>query len=823
MVALSDRYVIGSWEDDIPQVSPEDARFLGGKAIGLLSIPRNWVPPFLLLTQRFRIAWDRQPSASNILMQIPDGRGIVQRFLEIASEEGSRILVRSNSPHELGFSSRGAFRSIPAIAAKDELFTAVDEVFQQSADLFAVLQIAIEPGLPGHMSNERRVTPRRSLWLIEDSDGRFRQERIEAPKSDQAPTSLLATTESELLQVLRHTAGYLQTLGDGYFHCEWIWNRKRVWIVQADSVPLPSGDLAANRYLRGADLWPLEFRPEWHGLKHFSKVEEGKWRKLRRTRIFAKCGLPTADVYLLSGDDWKSGGGAKNVELASDLERFCQHLVVVRCDVNDENYTFLPTSPPSRDPIVLLKFMEQAFGAKSVPDFDWAFLMANLVPARVSAMVQAFPSAERIRVDALWGFPDGLLHFPHDSYFFYPNEGRFERTINYKGLCLLFEDGAWTYSEVGRPEDWESTLANDEVETLSRWALQLAKELNQQVQLMALARIGGLRGPGACLPWHYTNFEIPRYTESVRKFPMTKELRLLKSFDDLDSESVQGSTVRAYVLRPNPHLLRDTEFLKAVGEFVARHNAPLYFEGSLLGHSYYVLSNAGAHVVPIVDEPQTETKPYYKLVRDEIPTIIRRAGGLARLRTLSRQDARVFLARKLLEEALEVWSARDSDEIGGELADVLEVLDALREQCDISASEVTAIREKKRKSRGGFDKLIYLEETRPGTLDATRKPGAGPALFADDPPWDGKVSLTQPMDLVVEEFTDDDSIVFRFGVSLLPPVKAVSPFNEIVVSTKGHIISAIYEKDRAILTVAKKKPMPPSNQLTLFEDLNGAD
>jgi predicted house-cleaning noncanonical NTP pyrophosphatase (MazG superfamily) len=132
---------------------------------------------------------------------------------------------------------------------------------------------------------------------------------------------------------------------------------------------------------------------------------------------------------------------------------------------------------------------------------------------------------------------------------------------------------------------------------------------------------------------------------------MTKELKALTTFADLTASFSSDSTVQAYVLRPTPQLMREQQFLEAVGKFVAKQNRPLYFEGSLLGHSYYVLRNAGAHVVPIVDEPVVDTKPYYKLVRDEIPTIIRQAGGLARLRTLSKQDARILLARKLIEEA----------------------------------------------------------------------------------------------------------------------------------------------------------------------------
>ena len=39
---------------------------------------------------------------------------------------------------------------------------------------------------------------------------------------------------------------------------------------------------------------------------------------------------------------------------------------------------------------------------------------------------------------------------------------------------------------------------------MARWALQLAKALDAEVELMVLARVGGVRGPRACLPWHYT-------------------------------------------------------------------------------------------------------------------------------------------------------------------------------------------------------------------------------------------------------------------------------------------------------------------------------
>ena len=48
--------------------------------------------------------------------------------------------------------------------------------------------------------------------------------------------------------------------------------------------------------------------------------------------------------------------------------------------------------------------------------------------------------------------------------------------------------------------------------------------------------------------------------------------------------------------------MRDTGLLESVGQLAARLRLPVYFEGSLLGHSYYLLAKNGARVVPITRE-----------------------------------------------------------------------------------------------------------------------------------------------------------------------------------------------------------------------------
>ena len=115
--------------------------------------------------------------------------------------------------------------------------------------------------------------------------------------------------------------------------------------------------------------------------------------------------------------------------------------------------TLLPTSAANKNPDVLVAFMERAakgFAERGLRDANWAFLLARLVEARASAMVHARPGAQRVQVDALWGFPDGLLHYPHDSWFYDPESGRATERRRYKGHCWLPSDNTWAASEVGR-------------------------------------------------------------------------------------------------------------------------------------------------------------------------------------------------------------------------------------------------------------------------------------------------------------------------------------------------------------------------------------
>lgn len=104
-------------------------------------------------------------------------------------------------------------------------------------------------------------------------------------------------------------------------------------------------------------------------------------------------------------------------------------------------------------------------------------------------------------------------------------------------------------------------------------------------------------------------------------------------------------------------------------------------------------------------------KIYNKLVRDNIPDIIRSDNETPVTRILTEAEYERELYRKLAEECKEVYRAEDSDEACKELADVLEVIRAIANIKGKSLEDIIKLAEDKRNKRGGFSKRVYLEKS----------------------------------------------------------------------------------------------------------------
>lgn len=102
------------------------------------------------------------------------------------------------------------------------------------------------------------------------------------------------------------------------------------------------------------------------------------------------------------------------------------------------------------------------------------------------------------------------------------------------------------------------------------------------------------------------------------------------------------------------------------------------------------------------------TKTYHKLVRDRIPEMIEADGKNCICETLGDEDYIVLLDQKLNEELAEYQESKSIEE----LADLLEVMQAVVKVRGWTMEELERIRADKAVRRGGFEKRILLKEVR---------------------------------------------------------------------------------------------------------------
>jgi predicted house-cleaning noncanonical NTP pyrophosphatase (MazG superfamily) len=97
-----------------------------------------------------------------------------------------------------------------------------------------------------------------------------------------------------------------------------------------------------------------------------------------------------------------------------------------------------------------------------------------------------------------------------------------------------------------------------------------------------------------------------------------------------------------------------------------------------------------------------------KLVRDKIAEfVLNNRGEVLNIRMASPEEHRKLLLDKIVEEAHEVASACNREDLAEELADVLEVIKSIAEKENI-VDLVFSKRASKLLERGGFDKGIVL-------------------------------------------------------------------------------------------------------------------
>jgi len=146
---------------------------------------------------------------------------------------------------------------------------------------------------------------------------------------------------------------------------------------------------------------------------------------------------------------------------------------------------------------------------------------------------------------------------------------------------------------------------------------------------------------------------------------------------------------------------------------------------------------------------------YGKLIRDGIPEIIQADGKKYFSRKIEGSELKDAIGYKILEETYELfeeWKKQDKDGILKESADLLEIVLSGLSQYGIGLEELLEKRMQRQRSRGGFEKGIFLESVG-GEIESNRDAlTKGPGLIFNP------IEKNRLLDIIRSEFIKSDSV-----------------------------------------------------------------
>lgn len=715
------------------EVTPEA---VGWKAYGLSSMPAEWVPRFLVVDAD--CVKDEQ-SMQTLASLLPQG-------LSHARILGAGFKLRSSGTTET-IEYRGRLESASCLS--NEILPTLKRCVapptsQTPSRVHWIVQENVQAQRQGHLSNERRVSKEKRDWvaeveLKEETAGysipiavrRWRDgDRI-------ASHSLDCLSELEISFCLKRVALWAERL-QSRMHFEWVWNGNAIRVVQADVADSTAG--VAPKSLVPHEVPAIAVRE----LSSFSAATDSqfeRYAKLRNARMYRELGYTMPTFYVL--DNPKHVAALLNGDVTEDLDRDLVELtkrpLILRTDgmaIPSEKREMLPRSDELRTPTearewLLGPFKEYAENAH-LRESALCLIGHHFIPSVASAWARAEPGRTFVRIEALWGLPEGLYWYAHDTYEVDTREISVDATTNvnrlsydswerlrYKGTFIAPDgSGRWIPYQTKVPFDWRSSVHRKQwLFEIARATRLIAEREGFPVAVMWFIGNHADATSHAVLPWFHCRSELQEAPKAAprKKLAISRDFKLRNSSDwqILKEHLRAGKRIERVIVEPTDcDLIRNPDFARELAEIAATNNIVIELAGGVLTHAYYILHRNGAQVqCTDLFGAEEEIVEYNKLVRDRIPSSIEARGERVEVLRLGGDALISALRQKLVEEALEAMDAKSGDHLVAELADVEEVIAGLRHALRLPKAQIEAERLDKRRRRGGFEHGYMLTKT----------------------------------------------------------------------------------------------------------------
>ena len=715
---------------------------IGWKAFGLAAIPEDWTLPFFLI------------EAGAVESLISRGeRQLETALASIVSGRGSEVIVRSSGTQET-LLNRGQL--VSSYCTQSEVIPTLRKLVAELAprtdiqNVHWIVQVRVEGRGRGHFSNERRLSYEKRDWILEvephGSSGSYatpvavRQWRDGSLFADDA---LRCASEAQLSLTLKNAAIWAGRFRHR-FHFEWVWDGARVYIVQADQAYDLGGSNPQD--VLTVDVPSIQLSP----LASFRSVNDrdfAQYSKLRNAATYRELGYDMPQFYILEDGAAIEAllNGEVSSDLVSDLMSLTRRPLIIRTDGVDipaDKREMLPRSEELRSVEEAVAWLSKVFPdsirRSEIPSSGLVLIAHHFIPALASAWASSEPGRPIVRVESLWGIPDGLYWFSHDTFEVDTESGRFDKLQPYSGSVLEYakrirykgmfvgpdHEGHWITNKTAVPFDWRPTIRSDLHLSEIAWTTRrIAEREGYPVAVMWFVQSHSRATAHGVMPWFHTRYELQEEPQAAPrgKYRRSRDLHVTTIADWREirnRDHPPRSTERLIVEPHDASLIRDPSFVSELAGFAKERSITIELYGGLLSHAYYMLDRKGVKVECVDLFGQYEdVVEFDKLVRDKVPSVIISKGERAATIKLAGDALIVALKRKLVEEAFEALDTNSGAALVEELADVIEVVYAVAAELGVTLADLDNIRKGKARKRGSFREGIMLVSTgSPGSL-----------------------------------------------------------------------------------------------------------
>lgn len=772
------RPVVWVTQDGINVIDPSAAtiELIGEKAFGLASLPEKWTLPFFVISDKLFNDYISEKNFEEMAHKWQNAVCSAAEYCEFSSDD--QVIVRSNG-HSEGLLERGKFISVEGSLNEWPILVkrCFDDLIQQSDAKATPMPLIIQKKIValsyGHISNERRVAEELRDWRgeIEYSVPKVFSVSLRTWRSkinvDTYLNSPLVCPRDKIIKDVLTIPCSWATEQRVRVHFEWIYDGDYIYLVQADE-ETPTDGLDPLKYvdktLDAHTLNDKNFPCCLHVLKANDSERYKMYAKIQNPLLYQRINQSTAPLYILDDEQTLRAlaEGTITDKLLNDLRVLTSRPLIIRTDIasnNKEERQLLPRTNGIRDVEAAKKWLCNNYAILlKKASLKPIFIMHNYIPAFSSAFAYARPGDQLVRIESLWGLPEGLYYYSHDKHLVDTGNPDVKQldcdnfqvrpNKNYKKYFVCpTNDEKWEVQVLAAPFDWKPAIPKTSwIKEIARVTRLISEEEGKPISVMWFVGVDNQVYDCDVFPWYHEPFEYNEKLTTPRNklsFEKTFAVHTLQELNQLEKLAQSPNTnIRNILIQPTDvSILRERSIIDRIGNISKTLNATILLEGGILSHAYYQLIRTGAKVEVRYAFEETQSLKFNKLVRDKIPEKIQQNGEDAIAAQLEKHVLSQLLRRKLVEESLEVLDSERKEDIIVELADVLEVLDGIINQYQIDINSILSQKEKKREKAGGFEKGIYLKKT------SSRKTPSKGKIVIDNEPITAEQKISKSTDL----------------------------------------------------------------------------